>query len=258
MWRGGRGLGWAAATARLHPIRAGSVEKGCGLEPVTSVPFPSALAAFCRVRQGEGSVCVCRGEVLARRLLCLQNLKHQPTLCGYFIPCLPPCCQGNAASVWLGFSSCLIPTASVTNDSKPAWITYLVPEMLHCVLCTSISFSVDSAESGILQWVECSERNRGELTPGQGKTSSMNLPVLPYNQMSARKTSAGPGYLLIGVCVSVCACMLVCLWPVDNWRLSLCLCVFSRGVRTAGLLYHPRGYRLDSTHQYIGDCVMSI
>lgn len=55
----GEGVGWAAATARLHPIRAGSVEKGCGLEPVTSVPFPSALAAFCRVRQGEESVYVC-------------------------------------------------------------------------------------------------------------------------------------------------------------------------------------------------------
>lgn len=51
---GGEGVSWAAATARLHPIRTGSVEKGCGLEPVTSVPVPSALTAFCRERQREG------------------------------------------------------------------------------------------------------------------------------------------------------------------------------------------------------------
>lgn len=51
---GGEGVNWAAATARLHPIRIGSVEKRCGLEPVTSVPVPSAPTAFCRERQREG------------------------------------------------------------------------------------------------------------------------------------------------------------------------------------------------------------
>lgn len=37
---GGGGASWAVATARLYPIRTRSVEKGCGLEPVTSVPLP--------------------------------------------------------------------------------------------------------------------------------------------------------------------------------------------------------------------------
>lgn len=43
------------ATARLHPIRTGSVEKRCGLLPVTSVSVPSAPTAFCRERQREGA-----------------------------------------------------------------------------------------------------------------------------------------------------------------------------------------------------------
>lgn len=37
---GGGEASWAVATARLYPIRTRSVEKGCGLEPVTSVPLP--------------------------------------------------------------------------------------------------------------------------------------------------------------------------------------------------------------------------
>ncbi|KAM7367934.1 hypothetical protein PAMP_014199 [Pampus punctatissimus] len=52
---GGESWGrWAVATARLHPIRTGSVEKGCGLEPVTSVHVPSAPTAFCKERQRDG------------------------------------------------------------------------------------------------------------------------------------------------------------------------------------------------------------
>lgn len=146
-----------------------------------------------------------------RSVGCLQNLKQQPMLYGEFNLCLSPCYQKKAFSIPLGFSSRLILTAFGIQGK----------EMLCCVLSTSIVFSVDSAESGILQWVECSEHNGGELTPGQGKTSSMNLPFLPYNQMSARKMSAGAGYLLIAVCV--------CLWPVDSWRPSVSLCVWSWG-----------------------------
>lgn len=52
-WGGGE-ASWAVATALLYPIRTRSVEKGCGLEPVTSVPLPSAPTAFCRERQREG------------------------------------------------------------------------------------------------------------------------------------------------------------------------------------------------------------
>lgn len=46
----GVGARWAAAMVWLHRISTGSVEKGRGLKPVTSVAAASPLTAFCRGR----------------------------------------------------------------------------------------------------------------------------------------------------------------------------------------------------------------
>lgn len=53
-WTGG-GVSWVAAMVRLHRIRTGSVEKGRGLKPVTSVAVASPLTAFRRARQRRRS-----------------------------------------------------------------------------------------------------------------------------------------------------------------------------------------------------------
>lgn len=88
----------------------------------------------------------------------------------------------------------------------------------------------------------------------------MNLPVLPYNQMSAGKMSAGAGvcvYVWRGTAcdrlldaISVCVCVFVC----------VCVCVgpSMRGAGVDGLLYHSLGCGLDSSLQDVGDCVMSV
>lgn len=104
---GGRGLSWAAATARLHPIKMGSVEKGCGLEPVTSVPVPSAPTALCREKQRrerererEVRVGVDSPRRSSRRPAgCLQDLRRQLVLYGEFIPFLQQCHKRKTHSI---------------------------------------------------------------------------------------------------------------------------------------------------------------
>lgn len=86
LFTAGRGWGgeasWAVATARLYPIRTRSVEKGCGLEPVTSVPLPSAPTAFCRERQRDGGQGGREYERSTRQPAgCVHDLKQRLVLC---------------------------------------------------------------------------------------------------------------------------------------------------------------------------------
>lgn len=76
--RGG-GVSWAAVTVWLHCIRAGSVEKGCGLRPVTSVAVAPPPASQ-RSAEGGGGVVHMQRMHSCRSAVCLQNPKKQLVL----------------------------------------------------------------------------------------------------------------------------------------------------------------------------------
>lgn len=67
--------------------------------------------------------------------------------------------------------------------------------------------------------------------------------------------SAGVGYLLF-VYVCVCGGETACDRLLD--AITVCVCVSMRGAGAAGLLYHSPGCGLDSSHQDVRDCVMSV
>lgn len=56
----------------------------------------------------------------------------------------------------------------------------------------------------------------------------------------------------------VCECVMTVMWPADIISAAGCERVCCRGVWAARLLYHTPGYRMDSSHRGVGDCVMSV
>lgn len=161
------GASWAAAPALLHPIRAGSVEKGCGLKRVTSVPVSFAPKAFCREREwrrqpgnGEDPLrssrwpagCFAASQIVVVFTAGFSHLpqsyqrKPSPVKLGfYFFFCF---------LFWTVSGRVLInPLQPQTDEFEPARITYLEKRKWSSVCCVQVLFLSSLQRAGC-----CSER----------------------------------------------------------------------------------------------------